>query len=101
MTVSISDANINYLHHLETTNYLIELTRINRRRTIVDQPRLASNALMVIKLSKKPRQISRKEIPDMLMPNKPFNCVDTTVKAAAEQNPDITGAEMISMMNPV
>ena len=68
---------------------------------MVDQPRLASNALMVTKLSKNPRQISRKDVPMIFMPNKPFNCVDATVKAAAEQKPEITGAEMISMMNPV
>jgi hypothetical protein len=50
--------------------------------------------------SKKPRQISMNEDPLNFKPKRPFTWVDDTVRAAAEQNPEITGAEMNSTMNP-
>ena len=34
-------------------------------------------------------------------PKRPFNCVDVAVSAAAEQNPEITGAETKSTINPI
>ena len=36
-----------------------------------------------------------------LRPNNPFNWVEITVRAAAEQNPEMTGADMNSTIKPM
>jgi hypothetical protein len=50
--------------------------------------------------SKNPRQVSMNEDPLNFKPKSPLTCVDDTVRAAAEQKPDITGAEINSTINP-
>jgi hypothetical protein len=51
--------------------------------------------------SKKPRQVSINEDPLHFNPKRPFTWVDDTVRAPAEQKPEMTGAEINSTMNPV
>lgn len=65
-----------------------------------EQPSPASHGLILDRFVKKPFQISTKEDPLNFSPNSPFTWVEATVKAAAEQNPEMTGAEINSTMNP-
>ena len=65
-----------------------------------EQPSPASHGLILDRFVKKPFQISTKEDPLNFSPNSPFTWVEATVKAAAEQNPEMTGAEIYSTMNP-
>lgn len=66
-----------------------------------EQPRAESQGLHVLMFVKNPCQVSIKDEPLNFKPNNPFTCVDATVKAAAEQKPEITGADMNSTMKPI
>ena len=65
-----------------------------------EHPSPASHGLMFDRFVMKPFQISTKEEPLNFRPKSPFTWVEATVKAAAEQKPEMTGAEMKSTMNP-
>jgi uncharacterized OsmC-like protein len=66
-----------------------------------DVPSKASHSRISETLAKIPAQISTKPDPLNFRPSSVFTCVDMTVKAAAEQNPEMTGAEINSTRNPV
>ena len=67
---------------------------------MTEQPRAESPGLHFVILVKNPFQVSTKEDPGNLRPKRPLTCVEATVRAAAEQNPEITGADINSTMNP-
>ncbi len=66
-----------------------------------EHPSPASHGLILDRFVKKPVQISTKEDPLNFSPKSPFTWVEATVKAAAEQKPEMTGAEMKSTINPI
>lgn len=68
--------------------------------TTTEQPRAESHGLHFVILPKNPRQTSTNEEPLNFKPKRPLTCVDATVKAAAEQKPEMTGADMNSTINP-
>lgn len=67
----------------------------------MEHPRAESHGLHFVMLVKNPFQVSTNDDPLNFKPNRPFTCVEDTVRAAAEQNPEITGAEINSTMNPI
>ena len=67
---------------------------------MAEQPNAVSQRLTFDTFEKKPHQTSTKEDPLNFSPNSPLTCVEATVKAAAEQKPEITGADMSSTIKP-
>lgn len=65
------------------------------------QPREVSHGLAFVILEKNPAHISTKDAALNFSPKSPLICVEATVNAAAEQNPEITGADINSTKNPV
>ena len=53
------------------------------------------------RFSNTPRHTPRKLDPWNFNPKSPFICVAMAVSAAAEQNPEITGADIRSTIKPV
>lgn len=76
-------------------------TRNKSRTTIDEQPNPASHGLILERFVKNPVQISTNEDPLNFNPKRPFTCVEATVNAAAEQKPEITGADINSTRNPI
>ena len=70
------------------------------KRMMVEKPKDVSHGLTLDMFEKNSVQISTKEEVPIFNPKSPLIWVDATVNAAAEQKPEITGADMNSTINP-
>ena len=66
-----------------------------------ENPRTVSHIRTLLQCLNSPGKTFAKEEPRNVMPRIVLNCAKMTVTAAAEQNPDITGADIKSMTNPI
>ena len=70
------------------------------RNAIMENPSIASQRIMSWQFVNKDGRTLVKDDPLNFKPRIAFNCENTTVIAAAEQKPAITGPDMNSIKNP-
>lgn len=64
------------------------------------KPRTESHKLIFLQLINIPGKTLEKEEPGNFSPKSVLNCAKITVAAAAEQNPEMTGPDIKSMIQP-